>query len=156
MSVKPTTWERQVTGDLFAWVHDHLGYGIRDVTVMREHTKELWDIVDAIECDIKEKFVALPLDRDNVPIHEGDAVESPEIGVVDTVYSLNLVQNKGWELSLVDGLALTPEEVRHRASSPAELVERFVELYLDEGKCVDASLRQAAFELIGKLKRGAE
>ena len=60
--------------ELRGWIAATVDYGLGpDGT----NLEQLRDIADAIEAEIAEKFMKLPVDADGVVIHVGDAIEYP-------------------------------------------------------------------------------
>lgn len=56
---------------------------------------EIREFSDAIEREISERYMPLPLDADGVPIHVGDSVEYPS-GVCDDVRFITIYNNAFW------------------------------------------------------------
>ena len=95
-----------------------------------EHSKRvLREIADAIEAEVAERYVALPLDADGVPIHVGDVMGKGD-GYSYGVIQLRLVE-RGWAVMLCDHSTLVaPSSLRHyHAPTVEDVLREFADLW---------------------------
>lgn len=78
-------------------------------------------VADAIESELWGGYVALPVDRDGVPIHLGDEMETVG-GQVVRVRHMTIYES-GW---LLNYSARTPSMMTHRPKTVEDVLRKFV------------------------------
>lgn len=101
----------------------------------RLYRGDLERLADAIETELAERYVALPLGADGVPIHIGDSIEIIG-GEYGTAVAIELCEDGGWNVSMRPTGWDTPtlfaaESVRHHPPTIEDVLREFAEKVTD-------------------------
>lgn len=117
-------------------------------------------IADAIECEISERYMLLPVDADGVPIRVGDAIAEkpfrPNTGEKPAEVVCMLLNSDGWAIGDCDprGHWYGPLQLEHVKPDPLkELLEEFTDALNsqaeDDGRDLCAEYAERIRELMG-------
>lgn len=132
--------ERSITTELREWLENAYTYGTGDDLFKKNYRPWFgWKLVlepmlDAIEAELAERYVALPLDADGVPIHIGDSIEIIG-GEYGTAVAIEQCEDGGWNVSMRPAGWDTPtlfsaESVRHHHPPTVEdILDKFATDY---------------------------
>lgn len=137
--------------DLRDWAKHYNATGCRDIRMF----------ADAIETELAERYVALPLDAEGEPIHVGDSIEIIG-GEYGTAVAIELCEDGGWNVSMRPTGWDTPtlfaaECVRHhRPPTVEDILREFALRAIRESEGNYGDLDETCAEYAKRLRLAGE
>jgi len=130
-----------ITDELREWLENAYTYGTGDDLFKKNYRPWFgWKLVlepmlDAIEAELAECYVALPIDSDGKPIHIGDEIEIIG-GEYGTAVAIELCEDGGWNVSMRPTGWDTPtlfaaESVRHHPPTVEDVLRDFIDAWAE-------------------------
>ena len=99
------------------------------IASQKQHVERLTEIADRIDAELAERYIAMPLDADGVPIRVGDIVEYVDDTLAPrNVASINLACDGWWVY--INGVGRRSDKYRHVTP---DTWERIIEEVLQRG-----------------------